>query len=197
MTTAALDKRGTARWSTQSLVYAVGAIIVSVMLAVTALVLGTTKRPEHTDSTDSAVQVLEHADPTDSGATNPHASHGQAHSAVEAVAPFPLVALDITADPHAGWNVHVKLENFRFTPQNAGSTDVSGEGHAHLYVNGKKIARLYAGWYHLAELPVGNAEVLVTLNTNDHRLLAINGTPIGVTRTMTVTAGPARSRPHQ
>ena len=48
-------------------------------------------------------------------------------------------------------------------------------GHAHLYLNGVKVARLYGTAYHLSDLPDGQHTITVTLNTNDHSDLALDG----------------------
>lgn len=89
----------------------------------------------------------------------------------------PLVALEVSADPDAGWNLHLTVEHFRFAPENVGMAHVAGEGHAHVYVNGEKVARLYGDWMHFSSLPPG-AEVKVTLNSNDHRPLRTGGQSI-------------------
>ena len=56
--------------------------------------------------------------------------------------------------------------------ERSGGDHVAGEGHAHVYVDGEKIARLYGPWLHIPSLSPG-AVVEVTLNANDHRPLAI------------------------
>ena len=57
---------------------------------------------------------------------------------------------------------------------------MAGEGHAHVYVNGTKIARLYGTWMHIGSLPPGDVEVRVALSSNDHKALAVNGQPVQV-----------------
>ncbi len=89
----------------------------------------------------------------------------------------PAVVVTLTPDPASGWNLHATTTNFRFAPEKAGQPHVSGEGHAHVYVDGKKIARLYGPWLHIPALPDG-ATVTVTLNANDHRPLAVGGAPV-------------------
>lgn len=61
-----------------------------------------------------------------------------------------------------------------------------GEGHAHLYVDGQKIARLYGKWYHIEELSPGQHEITVTLNANDHREYAVNGENISTSTIVVV-----------
>jgi len=89
----------------------------------------------------------------------------------------PDLSLELTRDSMSGWNLRVETQNFRFAPEHAGQTDTPGEGHAHVYVNGEKIARLYGHWLHIPSLPE-NAQVEVTLNSNEHKTLRIDGVPI-------------------
>ena len=90
----------------------------------------------------------------------------------------PTLDVQVTKDPDQGWNLRVLTTGFTFSPANAGRAHVPGEGHAHVYVNGRKVARLYGSWMHIATLPAGVVEILVTLNANDHRLLSVGGMPV-------------------
>lgn len=81
-------------------------------------------------------------------------------------------SLELTAEPdsHDGWNIHLSTERFEFTPQESGSPASGGQGHAHLYIDGKKHARLYGPWFHLPAdaVPEERHTLLVTLNADDH-----------------------------
>jgi len=90
----------------------------------------------------------------------------------------PTLELDLIPDPVAGWNLHVKTSNFVFAVERAGGEHVPGEGHAHIYVNGTKVARAYGAWFHLETLPAGDVEIEVTLNSNDHRSLMVGDRPV-------------------
>lgn len=102
------------------------------------------------------------------------------HSLLEASSenPYPTVRLAAYPDPVSGWNLHIVTENFQFAPQSAGREHVDGEGHAHLYLDDQKIARLYGAWYHLGALEPGTHQLKVTLNTNNHELYAVNGNAV-------------------
>ncbi|MHA7876310.1 hypothetical protein [Roseivivax sp.] len=124
----------------------------------------------------------DHSDPAHHGAHAGGAGGGQgaAHDHGEmlelpAGPDAPALALALSEDPASGWNLQIQTQNFTFAPANASTAHVPGEGHAHLYVNGEKRARLYGPWVHLADLPDGPVELAVTLNANDHRLLAVEG----------------------
>ncbi len=86
--------------------------------------------------------------------------------------------LVVFKDPLTGWNLHVQTKNFRFTPENENKKHIPGEGHAHLKINGNKIARLYGNWFHISELEKNENEIEVTLNANSHAAMMINNTPI-------------------
>lgn len=116
-------------------------------------------------------------------------AHHHAHDAlVEAPdgAEAPSIAVELAPDPVGGWTLHVITERFTFAPEHANTAHVFGEGHAHLYVDGEKLARLYGPWFHIPTLPPGEHELTVTLNANDHRVYGQNGRPIQAVVTVTV-----------
>jgi hypothetical protein len=114
------------------------------------------------------------------GKGNHQTSH-QLSVKVPAGQPAPKVKLKIYPDPMKGWNLELKINNFKFVPEKIATSAPSqvNEGHAHLLINGKKVTRLYGSWYYLKNLPVGSNEIVVTLNTNNHESLIVNGQVVG------------------
>lgn len=110
---------------------------------------------------------------------HPH-SEDHAHGTLEIPPgqPVPTVNLVVHPDARRGWNLEVQLTNFAFAPERVNQISVPTEGHAHLYVDGSKIARLYGNWYYLESLPPGRHEITVSLNANGHEALTHNGQPI-------------------
>ena len=98
----------------------------------------------------------------------------------------PTLDFRVVRDPASGWNLHIVTTNFRFAPERVSAPHRPGEGHAHVYVDGRKIARIYGPWFHLGALPPGKAAIAVTLNANDHGVLAVSGRPLKVEKTITV-----------
>lgn len=90
----------------------------------------------------------------------------------------PVIKLEAIADPMEGWNIHVSVSKFRFAPERVNQAAQPGEGHAHLYVDGVKVARLYSPWYHLGAQAPGTHRLRVTLNANTHEELTMNGKSI-------------------
>lgn len=116
-----------------------------------------------------------------------HENHpGQAHAGahhdhdvpVEASAPYPSVRLRASPDAMSGWNIEILTDNFRFTPERVNLDNVSNQGHAHIYLNGVKLARLYGRWYHLPAPAPGEHRIRVTLNANSHAPWSRDGRPI-------------------
>lgn len=103
-------------------------------------------------------------------------------SAVDA----PQIDIELTRDQMEGYNLRLRTANFTFAPQAAGLGHMAGEGHAHVYVNGKKLGRLYGEWMHIADLPQGEVIVEVTLNSNTHSPLAVSGQPIAASSVLFV-----------
>lgn len=118
-------------------------------------------------------------------ANGAHASHDAVISLPDAI-DAPRLDVAITPDPVSGWNLHLMVLNFRFAPEHASRPHIPGEGHAHVYMNGTKIARLYGPWFHIANLPAGDNEVIVTLTANDHSQLAVGDKPLRQVVTVSV-----------
>jgi len=76
--------------------------------------------------------------------------------------------------------MQLTLENFRLAPEAVNTAHKDGEGHAHLYADGVKLARVYSEWFHFAA-PSGSKSIEVTLNSNDHATLVHEGKPISAT----------------
>ncbi len=95
--------------------------------------------------------------------------------------PYPSVKIQLEADPVDGFNLYLAAENFTFTPEAVNREPVPNEGHAHLYINGEKTARLYSQWRHLPEtlFSEGVNRVELVLNANDHSTWGLAGEPIG------------------
>ena len=89
--------------------------------------------------------------------------------------------LQVNEDEMSGWNLYIKTKNFEFRPDKVNSDHQHGQGHAHLYINGEKIARLYGQWFHIAKLESSRPQITVTLNTNNHGSYSVNGTEIAAT----------------
>lgn len=102
-----------------------------------------------------------------------------AHQPIAAPKPWPRVQLKVESDSMSGWNVHVRTDNFRFSPETAGKQSQPGQGHAHLYVDGEKVARLYGPWFHLPYLSPGTHYIHATLNADDHSVWMADGRLIG------------------
>ncbi|MEM9954526.1 MAG: hypothetical protein AAF846_23155 [Chloroflexota bacterium] len=128
--------------------------------------------------------------PSDFGYTMNHeqtnTDHHHHHEQTIEVAQPTSVHLDVQPDPMSGWNVQIITEGFGFAPENASSAHIEGEGHAHLFLNGEQIARVYSEWYHIAHLPMGTHEITVTLNANSHETLTYNAQPLTETVQITV-----------
>jgi len=98
----------------------------------------------------------------------------------------PAVSATLTPDAVSGYNLHIETSHFALVPPATEPNDSQGEGHAHLYVNGEKIARVYGHWFHIASLPKGKNTITVSLNGHDHEELLEHGVPIVATLTQVV-----------
>ncbi|QFU09736.1 hypothetical protein PARPLA_00701 [Rhodobacteraceae bacterium THAF1] len=119
----------------------------------------------------------DHSDPAHHGAGMDHA-HDMPLDVSGSDAPS--LTVEATPDPMAGWNLYLEPTNFTFAPESASGDHVAGQGHAHVYVDGVKLGRFYGPWVHV---PTGGY-VQVTLTSNDHRPLAVDGEAVAVDLTL-------------
>lgn len=109
--------------------------------------------------------------------------HGSLHDGSE-------MSVDVTAhaDPMnpSSQVIEIQTEGFTFNAEGASSHHVQGEGHAHIYLDGVKLGRVYGNYYHLGGLEEGEYQVSVTLNGNDHGDYMDDQQPVSDTVTITV-----------
>jgi hypothetical protein len=98
----------------------------------------------------------------------------------------PTITISISEDEKSGYNIHIQTTNFTWAPEHATSAHREGEGHAHIYINDKKISRVYAPWYYLPQLPRGENEIKVTLSQNNHDEYVVENKLISDTKKLTV-----------
>ena len=118
------------------------------------------------------------------GETDAMEAHGHAET-IEAPAGMG-VALNVHPDSVSGFNVQIVPTGFTFAPEKVNTTHVPGEGHAHLYVDGVKLRRVYGPWAHVEGLSSGMHEISVTLNANTHEEYAVDGQRITAAATVHV-----------
>ena len=114
----------------------------------------------------------------DHGHSQSHA-HGDLRNVPDGHA-VPTVKLEAARDASDGYNLHLMVENFTFSPARTGQHSAAVEGHAHLYVNGVKIGRVYGTWVHVPAklLKPGHNDIRVSLNDNQHGAWAHEGKAI-------------------
>lgn len=123
--------------------------------------------------------------------TNQHAGwHAYGNVDVPEGMAVPTITIELTEDANSGWNMHLLTEHIEFAPERAGTEHYPGEGHAHLYIDGKMIARVYGKWFHIPQLAPGRHQITVTLNSNDHNTYAVNGRVISDTAIVEVEGPP-------
>ncbi|MGW8362449.1 hypothetical protein ACWGK1_17975 [Streptomyces wedmorensis] len=98
----------------------------------------------------------------------------------------PTVRAEARPDPEGGWNVHLAVERFRFTPESTGGAALPGRGHARLLVDGRETARMYGPWGYV---PPGAHTLTVRLHADDHTVWAVSGSPVQTTVRLDGTPG--------
>lgn len=94
----------------------------------------------------------------------------------------PQLRITAVKDITGGFNVHILTSRFRWTPERVSGAFIAGEGHAHLYLDGIKIGRVYGSWFHVNTAQFANHAgaqlVSVELVADDHAVYAVGGIPI-------------------
>ncbi|WP_328556421.1 hypothetical protein [Streptomyces sp. NBC_00358] len=108
----------------------------------------------------------------------------------------PEVAIEIQPDSSDNWDVRLTVRNFRFSPAGVRAVPVAGRGIAHLYVDGRTVARLRTADYHLAGhlLPRGTHHITARLYADDGTVWAVQGKPVESTADITAS-GPESATP--
>lgn len=121
-----------------------------------------------------------------------HGDHQHGKLEIPAGQPVPSVRLVVHPDAVKGVNLEMVVTNFTFAPDRVNQKSLTTEGHVHLFVNGRKVTRLYGPWYYLGELPPGRHTVTVVLSANGHEDISHNGQPISATQVVNIPAGPTK-----
>ena len=106
------------------------------------------------------------------------------------------VQIIATPDASSGVNIELVTTGFTFAPENVNGDHVDGQGHAHIYVDGEKITRLYGPHYHLDNIAVGERTISVILNANTHQEYAIGGEIVGAGTTVVVESAGSGGHSH-
>jgi hypothetical protein len=138
----------------------------------------TTTTSIDTDTADSAG--------TDSDMEDGEHDHDAAPDAVAwDGAEIPEVQVVVTGDPESGWDIAATITGFTFTSPS--QTDhVPGEGHTHVFVDGRLMSMSYEPIVHVDDLDPGEHQAMVTLSRNDHTDYSLNDELIMAMATFTV-----------
>jgi hypothetical protein len=102
----------------------------------------------------------------------------------------PTASFEIKKDPTGGFNIQVVTENFVWRPEMASMQHVPGEGHAHVFLDGRKIMRIYNPWFHLNtyQFATRSGEQLLSIEFvgNDHAAYTSQGLPVGTEQVLDV-----------
>ena len=134
---------------------------------------------DHAPGTASDGHDHAHLDIAESGIGTIIKSAGDGYGNLMREAPSdvqPTVALRVKADPAGGWTVRVPTTSFRWAGDDVNTPADAGQGHAHLYVEGKKVARLYGEWAFIPATAGKAGDTLaVVLYADDHSAWAVDG----------------------
>ena len=105
------------------------------------------------------------------------------HGLSNGIAASPAPTIELAREPEVsknGFSVDIVTENFEFVRINDTEDHVDGQGHAHIYLNGVKLGRLYKNRFDIGTLSPGNYVLTVALNSNDHRPYMVDGKAVAL-----------------
>ena len=112
-----------------------------------------------------------------------HAGHGDMDHDMSGLLEWEGTApdLSIMLMPEMGdaANLHIMADGFTFTPETVNTDPTQGTGHAHIYIDGVKLARTYSNWFHIDHIETGQV-IRVTLNADNHAEWGKDGQPLAV-----------------
>ena len=85
--------------------------------------------------------------------------------------PLPTVSLSASTAPAGGLRLEIETTGFHFTEVCLSQADAVPVGHAHILVDGAKVASAYGPLVDIAALPPGRHVIEVVLRGQDHRAL--------------------------
>ncbi|MFF8969212.1 hypothetical protein [Streptomyces sp. NPDC014995] len=106
----------------------------------------------------------------------------------------PDVGVEVEPEADGGWDVRLKVRNFRFSPAGTKARAVAGRGTARLFVDDRAVADLRGPSYDLPAgyLPQGTHQVTARLYADDGTVWAVDGKPVESTADITAS-GPEAS----
>ncbi|CAM5792829.1 MULTISPECIES: hypothetical protein [Brevibacillus] len=70
-------------------------------------------------------------------------------------------------------HLKMKVTGFTYSIENMGKENRPGEGHIHIYLDGKKVAKAFEDNYIVKNIPSGSHDVVVELAHNNHESYGI------------------------
>lgn len=156
--------------------------LISVLLTASFFTLGYTVASNNANNSQETVKTM----------------HSHTKYEVSQDEPKPKISsLELTKDSKSGWNLNIKTENFEFAPEQVNQEHMPGKGHAHLYIDGVKITRVYSNYYYIAGYNEGIHDLTVTLNTNSHSDYYIDGKQVSYSVKMVGDHGHSEGTPQE
>ncbi|MBO1331932.1 hypothetical protein [Streptomyces sp. VRA16 Mangrove soil] len=109
----------------------------------------------------------------------------------------PDVGLVVQPDPgpDGGWDIRIRVRNFRLSPRGTEARAVHGRGYVQLYLDGRRLTLLRAVDYRLPgdRVTRGTHKVTARLYADDRTVWAVEGEPVEATADLTASGAETAS----
>ena len=107
------------------------------------------------------------------------------------------VSVTAAPDDQSGANLVITTSGLTFAPDKVDQPHVAGEGHAHVYVDGVKLGRVFANDHYISDLDPGERTIRITLNANSHEQYVRGDHPVEATTTVVIPGEPVDMADHE
>ena len=102
----------------------------------------------------------------------------------------PKIGLGLFKDEMSGYNLQITVKAFVITPpivsQMSEPSSLIAQGHAHLFINGVKIQRVYGEYVHLPSALFDEGINTITVSLNDHNHATWTSKGVEIQSTLTI-----------
>lgn len=92
---------------------------------------------------------------------------------------LPTASLSVSGGVNIGWMLKIRTTGFAFSPESINQLHRPGEGSASLFIDGKRVTKIFGPYFELPDLSPGPHRLFVGFVTNNGMDMVTEGRPVG------------------